>query len=317
MNKPLSNLIYRLKYRYAPYLKLTRPVDISLELSSVCNQRCGYCYHADQNGLPFVKGMMNFDTAALIITDAATLKVNSLKFNYRGEATVNPDFSRILSFAHQHSNKETFIDLILNSNFKFDSNKEEIFEAMCKMTKVKISFDSFNPDVMHAQRAGSIHSLAMKNIDILYHHPLRKKTKIVIQAVRTNLNKDEDIYGQAKKRWPEAEVSIRDMVAGRVNSDLTSLEHRKRDFENRQSCIQAHARLIFDWKGNAQACCPDTGSKIQFGNIHEKTIYEIFNSNEAKLLRKSLLNKTAFNNDPCKSCSSYESFKGYIHPWGS
>jgi len=317
MLKPLQNALYRLKYRYAPQLKLDRPVDVSLELASACNQRCGYCYHADQKSLPFTKGIMDYKTAQLIIVDAASLGVNSLKFNFRGESTLNPRFRDITKFAKDHASGGTFIDRITNSNFKFDTSREDIFEGLCNQTKVKVSFDSFNAEVMHSQRAGSIHSLALKNIDYFYNHPKRKDTKLIVQAVRTKLNKDEDIIGEAKKRWPEAGVSVRDMVGGRVNADLQALEHRERDFSNRQSCLQAHNRLIFDWEGNAQACCPDTGSKLQFGNIYDKNVYQIFNSEAAKQLRISLLNKSAFALSPCNKCSSFESFKGYKHPWGS
>jgi len=317
MLKPLRFLSYRLKYRFAPYLKLEKPVDVSLELASECNQRCSYCYHASQETLPFKKGYMDLNTAKLIIAESAVLKVPSLKLNYRGESTLNPNFKEITQFAKDHADKNTFIERITNSNFKFQTSREDIFEGLCNQTKVKVSFDSFIPEVMETQRTGSIHSLIMKNIDYFYNHPKRKNTELVIQAVRTKLNKDEDIIGQANKRWPEALVSIRDMVGGRVDKDLESLEDRKRDFKERQSCLQAHNRLVFDWKGNAQVCCVDIKSELQLGNIHDRSLYGLFNSDKAKQLRKSLLDKSAFSLEPCKSCSSWESFKGYKHPWGS
>lgn len=317
MKNPINHLLYRLKYRYADKLNLNIPVDVSLELASSCNQRCGYCYHAKQDSLPFSKGIMQKDIAKLIIADAASLGVNSIKFNYRGEPTLNNNIYEIMSFAKEHAKGSTFIDRIVNSNFKFLSDKEEIFKALCTLTKVKVSFDSFNPEVMETQREGSIHSLAMKNIDIFYNHKDRRNTKLIIQSVRTLLNKDEDILGEAKRRWPEAEVSIRDMVVGRVDSDLRALEYRERDFSNRQSCLQAHARIIFSHSGLVQVCCPDISSKLTIGNILENSIHEIWNSDKAKQIRKSLLDKSAFENEPCKSCSSYESFKGYKHPWSS
>ncbi len=314
---PLSYLKYRLKYRYAPHLKLTKPVDISLELSSFCNQRCGYCYHSDQSNLPFKTGFMSYDTAMLIIADAADLGVNSLKFNHKGESTLNPNFAKITKFAKDHAHGSTFIDRITNSNFKFSTNNDEIFKGLCNQTKVKISFDSFIKEVLETQRKGANYDLILNNIDKFYNYPDRKNTEIVIQAVRTKLNKDEDIYSEAKNRWPEATISIRDMVGGRINKDLESLEVKQRDFNNRQSCIQAHARLVFDFEGNAQMCCVDLSGKLNIGNIHDQSIYEIFNSKKAKLIRDSLKNKSIFKSDPCKSCSSHESFKNYVHPWGS
>lgn len=315
--KTLQYVLYRLKYIYARELKLQKPVDVSLELSSSCSMSCFYCYHNDQENLPFKKGMMDFKTAQLIILDAANIGVNSIKFNWKGESTLNPRFKEITSLAKSLSNGSTFIDRLTNSNFKFLSTKSDIFEGLCNQTKVKISFDSFIPEVMEKQREGAIHSLIMKNIDIFYNHPNRKDTEIVIQAVRTNLNKDEDLEGQVKRRWPTATLSVRDMVTGRVNNDLKSLENKKRDASERNSCLQAHNRLVFNWAGNAMMCCVDIGEKLNIGNIHEKSIYEIFNSDKALNIRKSLKDKSAFEFDPCKTCSSFESYKNYKAPWSS
>jgi radical SAM protein with 4Fe4S-binding SPASM domain len=260
---------------------------------------------------------MDLDTAKFIIADAASWKVPSIKLNYRGESTLHPDFNQITKFVKDHADSKTFIERLTNSNFNFKNGSEDIFEGLCNQTKVKISFDSFIPEVLEKQRAGAKFDRIMKNIDDFYNHKKRKNTEIVIQAVRTLLNKDEDILWQAKKRWPSALVSIRDMVGGRVDANLEGLENRKRDSSKRQSCIQAHARIIFDWQGNAQMCCVDLKSKFKLGNIADKTIYELFNSEKAKQIRESLLNKKAFNFDPCKTCSSFESYRGYVPPFGS
>jgi radical SAM protein with 4Fe4S-binding SPASM domain len=308
--------LYRFKYIYGPQLNHRKPVDVSLELSSSCNQRCGYCYHSDQSNLPFSKGLMDTRLASMIIDQCADLGVNSIKFNYRGESTMHPSFKFLTHHARSWASGSTFIDRITNSNFKFSTDNEEIFQGLSYQTKVKVSFDSFIPSVMEKQRAGSIHKLCLDNIEKFYNHPSRIKyeTKIVIQAVRTLLNKDEDIAGEVKRRWPEAQVSIRDMVAGRVDKDLSELENRERDTSERQTCIQAHSRIIVGHDGRVQACCPDIGSKLILGDANKETIYDIWNSEKAKKLREALKNKKAFKNEPCKSCSSFESYKGYRAP---
>lgn len=310
--------LYRANYVLAPSLNHKTPIDVSLELASVCNQRCSYCYHANQATLPFKKGMMSLKTAHQIIAQSADLRVPAIKFNWKGESTLNPYFKEITQFAKDHATKSTFIDRLTNSNFKFATENDAIFDGLCNQTKVKVSFDSFIPSVMEKQRAGSIHSVALLNIDKFYRYKNRKDTEIVIQAVRTSLNKDEDIEKTAKKRWPGVSVSIRDMVSGRIdNNEVKELENVTRDLSERQTCIQAHARLIFNWDGKAMPCCPDIGEKLQVGDINEQTVYQIFNSKPAKELRRSLLDKSAFLKEPCKSCPSFESFKGYRPNWKS
>lgn len=310
---------YRYKYNFSPYLNLTKPVDVSLELSSVCNQRCGYCFHADQKNLPFKLGMMEFGLAKTIIDQAAELEVNSLKFNQKGESTLNPHFKNITAWAKKYAKGGTFIDRLTNSNFKFKTDNDDIFDGLCNQTKIKVSFDSFDPAVMELQRKGSIHSLALTNIDKFYNYPLRIKseTKLVIQAVRTKLNKDEDLEHEIKKRWPEVGASIRDFVGGRVSADLSDLEHVTRDNKKRKSCIQAHGRLILNFEGKAMVCCPDLGGKICIGDANKDSLHTIFNSEDARKIRKDLLSGDAFKNDPCKTCSSHESYSGYKPGWDS
>jgi|GEM_PF-5208853 len=321
MIEQLRHFGYRFKYRYGRHIPgLARvPVDVSLELSSDCNMKCEYCYHGDPARLPFTKGVMTYPTAIRIITQAADLGVNSLKMNWKGESTINPHFRDITTYAKLLAKGSTFIDRLTNSNFKFRTDREDIFEGLCNQTKVKISFDSFHKDVFETQRKGGDHSMTFRNIDKFYHHPMRVKseTQIVIQAVRTQANRDEDIAGQAKKLWPEATISIRDMVAGRTEKDVSAMEVRRRDPENRQSCQQAHVRLLFNYKGDAFPCCPDIGEKLNYGNIWNTRMIDLFQSEMARTLRKDLKSGKAFALDPCKGCSSFESFKGFKPSWNS
>lgn len=308
---------YRQRYLDSPNLKLESPVDISLELSSFCNHHCTYCYHADKKNLPFKQSHMTPKIFKTIVGQAADLGVNSIKTNWRGESTMNPWFYLMTKFAKGRASGSTLIDRITNSNFKFKANDDnKILEGLCNQTKVKVSYDSFIKEVFETQRAGGDHGLTTHNIDRFYNFPGRDNV-LVIQAVRTSLNKDEDIEGEVKKRWPSALVSIRDMVQGRVEKDLTDITHKERDYSERQSCIQAHARLIFDYDGTAVPCCPDIKQKLNLGNIRDNTVEEIFNSRKAKSLRTRLLNGNAFKSDPCKNCSSFETFKGYKPSWDS
>lgn len=315
----LAYFLYRAKYIFGRSLPLKKPVDISLELSSSCNLRCSYCYHADQSALSWEPNFMNFKTAERILLDAGQLKVPSVKLNWRGEATLNPDFAQITGLAKRLSELHpgAFIDRLTNSNFMFQTRRDDIFEGLKNQTKVKVSYDSFIPEVFESQRNKGRHSVITKNIDKFYNFPGRK-TKIVIQAVRTEKNKDEPIESIVRDRWPEAEVSIRDMVEGRNKKDLSELATMKRDQDNRQACIQAFTRLIFDTKGYAVMCCPDIDQNLTIQNIWRQDIKQIFNHDFAKHVRRSLKTGEAFNDfSSCINCSSFESYKGYKPKWDS
>ena len=313
---------YRAKYKFGNLLPLTKPVDISLELASSCNMACNYCYHSDVKTLPFERKVMKLETAMGIIKDAANIGVHSIKFNWRGEGTLNPHYTAITKFAKDRASGLTFIDRITNSNFKIPPRRrDDIFQGLANLTKVKVSYDSFDADVFGEQRAGGDHALTTENIDLFYNHQdrIQSETQLVIQAVRTNLNKDEDIEHLVKKRWPEADVSVRDMVAGRVETEEAFiLEDKQRDIGNRIPCKQAFVRLIYNYDGLAMPCCPNINETLALGSSQRHSVKEIFNNSEAKELRKDLKSGKAFKNrHACRNCSSFESYKGYKAPWKS
>ena len=106
---------------------------------------------------------------------------------------------------------------------------------------------------------------------------------------------------------------MRDVAPGRNEKDYDDLLVRENDQE-RIPCKQAFVRLIFAWDGTASPCCPNIGMQLKLGNIHDESMYEIFNGYAAKLLRRDLKSGAAFASDPCKNCSSHESFAGYKAP---
>lgn len=316
MLKNINYGLYRFKYNYSKYLKLKKPVDVSLELVAACTNSCGYCYFGDRKNLPFKQGLMKPELAFKILDDAEQIGVNSLKFNYRGESTMHPDFEMITWYAKKLAHGSTFIDRVTNSNFNFKYDNESVFRGLCHQTKVKISFDSFIKEIFEEQRKGSKYEQTIANINKFYNYPNRSNT-MVIQSVRTQMNKDEDLEYEIKSRWPSASVSIRDCVTGRNDHDLSNVVVKDRDFSDRQSCTQFHARLIIGHNGIVSGCCPDIRQSLTIGNANTQSLNEIWNSPSATIFRKSLLDKSAFKSDPCKNCSSFETFKGFKRVWDS
>jgi radical SAM protein with 4Fe4S-binding SPASM domain len=259
---------------------------------------------------------MSYETASNILIQSAELGVKSIKTNWRGESSLHPEFEKITSLAKNLG----FVDRISNSNFKFRTDNDSIFRGFANQTKVKVSLDSFDAEVFETQRAGGKHAVTMANVDKFYAWPGRT-SKIVIQAVRTTLNKDEPIEDTVRLRWPDAEVSIRDMVGGRTEQEteeIKDLENKARDNSERQTCNQAHVRIIFGHDGRAFPCCPGIKETLCVGNIKQNTLYEIFNGVRARTLRKDLKSGKAFDcHQECKNCSSFESYKGFKPVWGS
>ena len=106
-------------------------------------------------------------------------------------------------------------------------------------------------------------------------------------------------------------------VEGRVEKDLKNTVVRHRDTTQRQSCNQAHVRLMIHHDGKVGPCCPAIKGDLIIGDVNTQTVSEVFNSYQARTLRKELKNGKAFETNPCKTCSSFESYANYKPNWNS
>lgn len=69
--------------------------------------------------------------------------------------------------------------------------------------------------------------------------------------------------------------------------------------------------MFIDWNGDVLLCCQDWSRKVKFGNVNEKNLLDIWNSDEMNYYRKIHLNgRDVF---PCKNCDSNGRIQGNNH----
>ena len=92
------------------------PLNVDVEIASLCNLFCNFCFISDGSfdkeiRKPADDGkskrrLMPKELAFKIIDQSAEIGVPALKFNWRGEATIHPDYSEIIQYAR---NKEIIL----------------------------------------------------------------------------------------------------------------------------------------------------------------------------------------------------------------
>ena len=95
-------LVYRYKYNKYPDLKIIDdfPPSIQIEITSVCNFRCVFCYQADKsfsNNKSGFMGYMEFELFKKII-DELEGNVESITIASRGEPTLHKNFDDIIKY---------------------------------------------------------------------------------------------------------------------------------------------------------------------------------------------------------------------------
>jgi len=270
------------------------PLNIDIELSSVCNLRCPFCFLSDPKTK---KNKNDFFIVYWIIQIFKEIKkegIPAIKFNWMGEPTLHPLFNEIMEAA----SKLGCYDLLINTNGNY---KPEINKGLMYATKVMFSVDSFNSVTYKKMRRGGDLKKVIRNI--------RELTKmghknIVVRRVITADNKNEDFEKDVYQN-----LGLYDCIKFSehyVFDRNTSSENHEKTVNkiSRTYCGYPSQRLIIDTDLNVFSCCADYNKNMLLGNIKDNSIIEIWRSKKLEDIREKL-KKNIMPSDSCKNCTSF------------
>lgn len=305
---------YRKAWESAYFDDSPIPLNIDLELASVCNLECPFCFIADKafDSMIREKGsdgkskrrLMPKEMALKIIDQAAEIGVPALKFNWRGESTLHHDYSEII----KHAAKRQFHELLVNTNANC---QEKSIDGLMAATKVMVSLDSMVPETYAKMRVGGSLNLALEVIAELVR---RKHPNLWVRRVITRENKQEQFTQQVKERFPEG-VKVSEHFCFDRNEkerhEAAECGHETLGVEAeiaRTFCGYPAQRVVVASSGLCYPCCIDLHEQMPVGNINTQTIDEIWNGVPMRMLRREL-RAGVYKSDACKNCQSWMSYK--------
>jgi len=263
------------------------PLNVDVELSAVCNLECPFCFLQNKKYQKPEPAFMPTEVAVEVINEAAKLGVPALKFNWRGEPTLHPQFNEILMYA----SKKNFWDIIVNTNGNFRYSK---LAGLSVATKVIFSIDTFDFDLYKQMRKGGDLAKVLLNVNFLFYN---KHKNIVLRRIITEENKNEDFKGIAKKLITDVKVS--------EHYAFERVENKKMNIP-RTYCEYPSQRLVVATNGNVYPCCIDYFETMKLGNIKSDKLIDIWNSKKLVDLRSEL--KKGNFQGVCANCTSWLSY---------
>jgi len=296
---------YRLQWHLAPYINFKYPLHLDLELTSRCNLNCSFCFRQDKK---FVDGDMDVNKALKFIHDARRRGVKSIKFNFRGEATLHKEYTTLI--------KNAFClgyFIYVNTSLSW-AMPVTMLKDMAKYVDVlKVSFDSCVPDRYEKIRKGARFSIIIGNLWLLYDFRIYfEMPKIVLSRRRIDGMESDKYYKEYfghifKYDIRDAMPRNKSMIKRKSEKDLYFVP----PFTYRKYCKHPSRRLIITWNGNIYICCVNYHEALctRLGNINKKRLKDLWSSDKRKeIIRK--LKKNDFNNlKCCKNCTSKDAFK--------
>jgi len=330
--KSFQWILYRLKFNF-PALFDHRPVHLDLELTTLCNLKCPFCFRQTKTWRNLSPEEEISPVIFIILREAYKTGFRSIKLNWRGDSfCCTPCFAMEIAKA---AREYGFLDVIVNTNLA-NSRLQISKENLEYFTEIRVSLDTIKSELYEKLRYPAYLDEVTKNLAKLIDNFDPRKKRLVIQRrtipesetdnffeimLKTNLllTKLSASLGEIKEfknKLDYLEFNSKP-AQPRNNSELADKE--KSYYElwrqgklKRRYCKQPSQRIVIGANGKVHACCLNyfEHGSLTLGKLAIRdSMQNIVNSNWRKKII-SQLQKNDFDFLPvCEKCSSFMSYK--------
>lgn len=289
------------------------PMTMSIEPTTACNLRCPEC----PSGLrAFTRDTGNLKTDFFTkVIDEVHRSLVYLIFYFQGEPYINPNFLKMVKYAHD---KGIYTITSTNGHFLNDKNAKETIES--GLDRLIISVDGTTQEVYESYRkAGKLESVLQgaRNV-VKWKKELNSPTPHIIfqfLVVKPNEHQIPDIYRLADEIGVD-EVKLKtaqiyDYKNG--NPLIPTIDKYARYKKNKDGTYSVKNKLlnhcwklwhacVISWDGLVLPCCFDKDALHRLGDMKTHTFEDIWHGKDYDRFRKTLL-KGRDKIDICKNCT--------------
>lgn len=280
------------------------PLFLHVEPNYLCNFRCPMC----TQGVPELKKKFGYGerlkTAdiAKIIEEARMAGCPSISFQGDNEPFLIKKITDWFGMAREAG----FLDIMVNTNGSIMSEDLAVRIIESGLTRIRFSLDAVSEKMYSKIRIGGNFKKVHRNIDLFLEVRARMGSplpKVGVNFVKMAINAHEE--EAFKEYWsPKADyVVIQDFMVPDIQGGFGELDIAERQPITDFRCQQPWQRLYIRGNGDVTPCCAMFSSYLKLGSIHTHKLTELWNSAEAKALRK-LHSEGRYRENPiCLKCS--------------
>lgn len=293
--KSFPDFAYKEKYNSNKLREIKYPpLCVDLELASVCDLACPFCF---RNFIATPDKIMSKDLAFNIIDQCKKLNVPSMKFNWRGEPLMHPEFPEIVKYAKDNGIIETIINTnathlnekianeIIDSGldimiYSFDGGTKKTYERMRPGRFKKNKFDDVYENIKKFSEIKKIRGSSFP------------RTQIQMIVTKETINEigsffdlfDKYVDDVTLKNFTDRGGDLEKLNKKEQEKVLKFCSEKKIPFKNylrdsnnelhvstnRLPCEQPLQRLMITYDGIVSMCCYDWGSYHPVGYLDDQ-----------------------------------------------
>lgn len=285
------------------------PMMIVLSFSYVCNALCPNCPYTNSDIRTDYKDAkyMSEDTFKKIADE--TGKYGAwLRISGGGEPLLHPKFMELMEYAKDRGCK---LGIINNGSLMSIDKAKRLFEIGVDM--LEFSVDASSKDDYDVVRTGLSFERLINNVSAAFE--LRNEMKASTKIIASAINQKGIDVDEVEKFWlPYVDqFQKRKYLTWGINSPENSADDTPYlSPDEKIPCPFIFERLNIDSRGQVMVCGYDIAANTNMGNIHEKSIKEIWHSDAFEFYRKKHLDRCGDEIEMCKNCPDWQ-YRSWKH----
>lgn len=260
------------------------PKYLTIETCNNCNARCIMCPKGifGTKQLELMEDAL-FDKIVEELQQYASW-IEMVCLNSDGEPLIDKDICNKICKLKKIGIKH--VNLSTNGKLLNAKKSEELIEA--GIDDIRISIDAFSAETYEKIRRGLKYEEIMRNVLDLINIRDRKGTKTEIRIRMVEMPENESERSEFLSFWSKklrADDKVQIMPAhtwsGVVAENATSIV----EFYADKPCVSVFSTIAINYDGMVQLCDSDIEQKVILGNLNEKSIKEIWQSEKFEKIR--------------------------------
>jgi len=290
------------------HVPLSTPFAITLAPSTACIFKCCYCPHSIP-GTPFVKKNMMWDTFTKIVEQIQEFdtKLKAIHIQGMGEPLINKDLPKMIAYIKE---RDIADQLNLITNGALLTKQYSLNLIASGLDTIKISLQGLTAEKYYETSRYRINMQKLID-DIAFLYKNKKKCQIYVKVADISLDEGD------KEKFFKTFTPISD----RANLEYIRPMYDGINYEERnivktpgvniyaqyhpsfEVCSMGFFMMYINSMGDVYPCC-NYRDPAGWGNIHSKTLRNIWNSDTRKDFLKMMVRKERYHQDKYPICTT-------------
>jgi MoaA/NifB/PqqE/SkfB family radical SAM enzyme len=278
-----KSFIYRRINKYTARIKKTKQYNVIIETSNICNARCVMCPHVIMKRK---MGVMDDEVFDLIVKKLKAEKISppAIILNGFGEPlTDRKIFDRVRMI------KKEFPDSIVKFYTNLGLANEEVIQDVvsCGLDEINVSFNGYDKANYEATMKIS-YAKTMENLNGLIKERNKNNKNLKIRISMALVSSNDGDEKKFIEKWARRVDSVSVNKVHSYGQTIKDPSGKNKINFNKLSypCKYIWSTIVFGIYGDIFLCCLDYEGEVNFGNIKDKNILDIFHSPSFEKIRE-------------------------------